>query len=371
MKKLGFGCMRFPLLDSNNQKEVDIDKVIEMVDTFLARGFTYFDTAYMYHEGESERIVKKVLVDRHPRDSYVLANKLPTMMLKTKEDMERIFNDQLEKTGVEYFDYYLLHCLNKNLYKIATDFGAFDFVLQKKVEGKVNRFGFSFHDTADVLDQILTEHPEVEFVQLQINYLDWEDEGVQSRKCLECAIKHNKEVIVMEPVKGGGLVNLPTKAVKLFKELDGNMSVPSWAIRFAGSCKNVFMVLSGMSNMDQLLDNISYMEDFVPLTEAEKNVCYSVAEVIKSSQSVPCTSCRYCVKGCPVGIAIPEYFELYNRFLKKEEIGDNEYIELVKKSGKICDCVGCKMCERSCPQHIDIVDFLKDAENALENKYMG
>ncbi len=371
MKNLGFGCMRFPLLDKSDPKNVDIKQLIQMVDTYLERGFTYFDTAYFYHDNESERIVKKVLVERHPRDSFVLADKLPVALLEKKEDMERIFNEQFEKTGVEYFDYYLIHCFTKDYYKRMQDYDGFDFILKKKKEGKFKKLGFSFHDTADVLDKILTEHPEFEFVQLQINYFDWESDSVQSRKCHEVAVKHGKDIIVMEPVRGGALANVPPKAERLFNKQNPDMSVASWAVRYAASLENVFMVLSGMSDMAQLLDNMSYMDNFKPLTETEKALCLDVAEIIKTSVSVPCTACKYCVDGCPIGINIPEYFGLYNNLAKEEnrnfEEMKAEYKKLSAKSGRAIDCIGCGRCEEHCPQHIEIIDSLKLVTRKFED----
>ncbi|MCD7741465.1 MAG: aldo/keto reductase [Ruminococcus sp.] len=361
--------MRLPLLDGSDQKSFDKEQLCKMVDTFLERGFTYFDTAYMYHEGYSERVIKEVLVERHKRDEYTLATKLPTMMLKEANDMERIFNEQLDRTGVDYFDYYLLHCLNKDNYATSERLGAFEFVSDKKAQGKVKCMGFSFHDTPELLDQILTEHPETEFVQLQINYLDWESESVQSRRCYEIARKHGKKIVIMEPVKGGALANVPPKAEKLLKDSLPNMSVSSWAIRFAAGLDDVMTVLSGMSNKQQLLDNTDYMQDFKPLSESEIQKCMMVADIINDMNNVPCTACRYCVEGCPMNIAIPEYFAMYNS-AKKESWGidkqKKDYSELNNTRGKASDCVECGQCEEHCPQHINIIERLKVVAETLE-----
>lgn len=370
MKKLGFGFMRLPLLDAGEQTSFDKAQICSMVDAFLENGFSYFDTAYMYHNSRSENILKEVLVERHPRESFLLATKLPTMFLKEEADMERIFNEQLEKTGAGYFDYYLLHCLNKENYATAQRLDSFGFAAQKKAEGKIRRLGFSYHDDAILLDEILTAHPETEFVQLQINYLDWENETVQSRKCYEVARKHGKEILVMEPVKGGTLANLPPRAEKLLKSHAPDLSVPSWAIRFAASLEGVSVVLSGMSNMEQLLDNIGYMGNFVPLTAEETALCFQVTDILNSGSSIPCTACRYCVEGCPMQIPIPEFFELYNA--EKQEIEKNftvqgtYYDNLILEHGKASDCIGCRQCEEHCPQHIEISEKLKLVAEAFE-----
>lgn len=372
MKKLGFGCMRLPITDENNQTSVDFRQFCNMVDSFLEQGFTYFDTAYMYHDFKSEEFVKEALVRRHPRKSFTLATKMPTMFLKKEEDLERIFNEQLEKCGVEYFDYYLLHNLNAVNYPVAEKLNAFDFVVKKKAEGKIKHIGFSFHDGAELLDEILTKHPETEFVQLQINYLDWDSQGIQSGMCYDVAVKHNKPVVVMEPIKGGTLINIPDEAKKLLRETDPNMSVASWAIRFAASLENVMVVLSGMSDFQQLKDNTSYMKDFVPFNQKEKQVIESVTNIIKSSIAIPCTACRYCVKGCPKNIPIPTYFGLYNeemRMNKKVLFSPQSvyYGNYIKNYGKASDCIGCHQCEKSCPQHIKIVDMLKKVAETFEN----
>lgn len=371
MKKLGFGMMRLPLLNEEDKKSIDKKTVCQMVDTFMERGFTYFDTAYMYHEYESERAMKDVLVTRKDRDSYTLASKLPVMQLKEKEDMERIFNEQREKCGVEYFDYYLLHALDAEHYKTVKRLDCFGFAMQKKAEGKVKHVGFSFHDSAEVLDQILTEHPEAEFVQLQLNYLDWEDVKVQSRKCYETAVKHGKKVVVMEPVKGGTLAKLPKKAEDVLKALHPDWSAASWAIRFVASLENVMVVLSGMSTPEQMDDNTAYMKEFEPLTEKEKQVLLGeVVDSIHEAAKIPCTACRYCVEGCPMNIAIPEYFALYN-----DEITDKgnpehakRYAELTKEHGKASDCVECGQCEGACPQHLPAITWLKKVAEVFERR---
>ncbi len=370
MKKLGFGSMRLPLLDGSDQTSFDKEQLCRMVDAFLEQGFIYFDTAYMYHNGASERVLKEVLTDRHRRESFLLADKLPTMFLKEEADMERIFQEQLEKTGAGYFDYYLLHCLNQENYATSQRLGAFDFVVQKKEQGLVRKIGFSYHDKAQLLDEILTAHPEVEFVQLQINYLDWENAGIQSRKCYEVARKHGKEILVMEPVKGGTLAKVPPAADKLLRSREPELSIPSWAIRFAASLEGVSMVLSGMSNLEQLMDNTAYMRDFKPLTAEETALCMQVTDIINEKIAVPCTACRYCVEGCPMQIAIPDYFELYNAELqeikKNFTVQGTYYDNLILQNGKASDCIGCGQCEQHCPQHIDIIDMLKKVAEAFE-----
>lgn len=372
-KKLGFGLMRLPLTNPDEASSIDAEQVKDMVDAFIENGFTYFDTAWMYCGFQSECAAKEALVDRYPRDSYTLADKLHAGYIKTREDRDKIFNEQLRKTGVEYFDYYLLHDIGVDHYKIYQELDCFTWLKEKKEQGLVRHIGFSFHDSAKMLDQVLTEHPEVEFVQLQLNYLDWDSEGVQSRKCYETAVKHGKPVIVMEPVKGGTLAKVPERAERMFKEYHPDMSVPSWAIRFAASNEHVMMVLSGMSNMEQLQDNMSYMADFQPLNEEEQEIIRKAVEIINSGIEIPCTGCSYCTEGCPQNIAIPKYFSLYNADLQEcEEKGwkpQGEYYDrLTKTFGKASDCVECGQCESVCPQHLPVIRHLKEVAARFEKE---
>jgi len=325
----------------------------------MEKGFTYFDTAYVYHMGKSEEALREVLVKRYDRSSYTITDKLPMFMILLKGQMEKIFNEQLKRLGVDYIDYYWLHALNKREYEKSKKLGAFDFIRKLKEEGKVKHIGFSFHDTADVLETILEEQPDMEYVQLQINYLDWNDEKVQSKKCYDVCVKHNKPVIVMEPVRGGKLANVPERAEKLFKDYNKDASPASWAIRYVASLENVYMVLSGMSNFAQLEDNTNYMKEFVPLNEDEQLIVKEVAKIVKEENTIPCTGCKYCVEGCPMKINIPAYFEIYNNS-DNERKKKEAYDELVKNgSGRAQDCLKCGKCENACPQHLKIRDLLE------------
>lgn len=363
--------MRLPLSDPDDPAGIDMERTKQMVDTFLERGFTYFDTAWMYCGFQSENAAREALVERYPRDCFTLATKLHAGFLQSKEDRDRIFNEQLAKTGVEYFDYYLLHDIGQDHYKVYTELDCFQWLQEKKRQGLVKHIGFSYHDNAELLDQVLTEHPEMEFVQLQINYLDWDSAGIQSGKCYETAVKHKKPVIVMEPVKGGTLANVPEGVERLFKDVHPDWSVSSWAIRFAASLDNVMMVLSGMSSMEQLLDNTEYMAEFQPLNAEEQQTIREAAAMINSNIVIPCTGCSYCTDGCPMKIAIPKYFSLYNADLQEiKEKGwtpQGEYYDrLTGTFGKASACVACGQCEGVCPQHLPIIEHLKEVAAHFE-----
>ncbi len=360
-----------PLTDGNNSAAIDLQQTQAMVDLFMERGFTYFDTAYPYHNGHSETAFRETVARRYPRDRFTVTDKMPCWLIHSEADMERIFNEQLQRCGVEYIDYYWLHALNKSYYATMQRFNGFGFIARKKAEGKIRHIGFSFHDEPALLEQILTEHPEAELVQLQINYLDWNDAGIQARKCYEICRRHGKDIIVMEPVKGGSLAKVPASVESLFRNILPDASPASWAVRYAASLPGVIMVLSGMSNLEQVDDNTSYMQDFIPLSHREKVAVGSAASIIKESIAIPCTACHYCTDGCPMNIAIPEYFAIYNtlhRFGREEQwISASTYYEdLGKTHGHAGDCIQCGQCQEHCPQHISIIENLQKVAQSLE-----
>ncbi len=359
MKKFGFGAMRLPLNNPEDSTSIDRKELCSMVDAFLAAGYTYFDTAYPYHNQMSETALKEALVDRHDRSEYIFADKMPTILVKAPEEYPMYFQSQLEKTGVGYFDYYLMHNMGADRYAKTKAFGGFEFARRMKEEGKIRRFGFSFHDDADMLDRILTEHPEVDFVQLQLNYLDWDNPVIQSGKCYETAVAHGKPVIVMEPVKGGVLANLPAEAKELLRAYDPGKSAASYALRFAAGLEHVMMVLSGMSSLEQLLENTRLMQDPEPLNGEERELLEKVKEIINKNTDIPCTSCGYCMEVCPKSIPIPGLFGLYNNYKTTGSFSGMYHDRMVYERGKASDCIGCRQCERNCPQHISIPENLK------------
>ena len=369
MKKLGFGLMRLPLVNPDDQTSIDIEKFKEMADRFIERGFTYFDTAYPYHGGASERALREAVVERYPREAFTVTSKMPVWAIKEEADLERVFNEQLEKCGVEYFDYYWLHALNRERVEVMERMDGWGFIARKRDEGKIRHIGFSFHDDSALLAEILERHPEIEYVQLQINYLDWESPAIESKTCYELCVKHGKPVIVMEPVKGGSLARVPEAIERLFKDYNPEASPASWAIRYCASLPNVMMVLSGMSNMEQLEDNTGYMQDFQPLNDEEQAILARATEVIRDSIAIHCTACHYCTEGCPQEIAIPEYFNLYNMMQQFPQQKSNcklYYDLLAKNHSKVSECLECGQCEAQCPQHIDIIDNLKLVAQAFE-----
>ena len=370
IKKLGFGAMRLPLTDPENPRSIDLEQFKRMVDLYLSRGFCYFDTAYPYHGEYSEEAVRQALVERYPRESFLLADKMPILRVKAPEDYERFFAEQLRRCGVSYFDVYLLHNLGRDRYPNAQRFGAFPFLQRLKAEGLAKNIGFSFHDDAETLDRILTDHPEVDVVQLQINYLDWNAAVAQSGRCYEVAVRHGKQVIVMEPVKGGILANLPSPAMQLFTDYYGSAapSPASLAIRYAASLEQVKVVLSGMSTLDQVADNTAYMQEFAPLTDPERALAKQIEEALNRAIRVPCTGCRYCMEVCPQSIAVPDYFGLLNLHAVTGQKSNMYYQRYAMNHGKASECLQCGLCEKNCPQHIAIRDMLKEFSALYESE---
>lgn len=364
--KLGFGLMRLPEKDG----KTDIEQVKTMVDMFMERGFTYFDTAYVYGNGESERVAKEALVDRYPRESFQLATKLPLFDKDVSvEELHQRFYTSLERTGAGYFDFYLIHNLGPGRRQLAEKHDIWNWLSERKKEGLIRHLGFSMHDTAEALDEVLTAHPETEFVQLQINYKDWEDKSVQSRLCYEVAMKHKVPVIIMEPVKGGTLASLPLEAEELMKAYAPEASISSWAVRYCASLPGLITVLSGMSNIQQMEDNLSYMADFKPLNGEEQAIIAKSLEIIEDVPTIPCTKCKYCVDDCPQKINIPGILSCVNlnTIYRNPQKARGEYKWVAGgERGYAKDCIGCGACEGICPQHLNIVELMKEASELLD-----
>ncbi len=362
----GFGCMRLPMKD----EKVDYEEFSRMADAFIASGLNYFDTAHGYLGGQSETAIRDCVAKRHDRNEFLLTDKLTVPYFNSQEDIRPFFEQQLAWCGVDYFDFYLMHAQDRNNYQKYKRCRAYETALELKAEGKIRHFGISFHDKADTLEMILSEHPEVEVVQIQFNYADYEDASVESRKVYEVCEKHGKPVIVMEPVKGGSLVNLPANADQIFRDLNGGSNA-SYALRFAASFPNMAVVLSGMSEMAQMQDNLSAMRDFVPLNEAEKEAVRKVCKNFRSLNLVPCTSCRYCVEEsqCPKGICIPDMFSSMNAHEAFHNWNTAYYYNNVitgEDHGKASECIRCGKCEKVCPQHLPIRELLKKVAATFE-----
>ena len=367
MNKTGFGFARLPLTNADDDSAVDFGKSRQLVDEYMAAGGVYFDTAYFYHGGNSEPVLRDCLVKHYPREAYHINDKLPTSKLTCKEDCQKFFSEQLERCGIEYFDTYMLHWLNVVYYEKAKEYGALDFIKGLKEKGLAKRIGFSYHDNAALLDKILTEHPEIDVVLMQINYLDWEHPFIESRLCYETALKHGKEIWVMEPVKGGTLSNLPAEAEAVFRALRPEDEPSRWALRFVQSLPGVKVCFSGMNTSSQIQQN---MEDLAPMTGEELAACRQVAEILKSSTAIPCTGCNYCINSCPNHIPIPEYFKMYNeyhRFPKDDWKIKPSYAQMAQRGfGKASECIKCGKCEKMCPQNIEISSWLEEVKKALE-----
>lgn len=367
-KKFGFGCMRLPMKGD----EVDTVEFSEMVDTFLKNGFNYFDTAHGYVSGKSETALKECLTSRYPRDRYILTNKLSTSFFECGEQIRSLFERQLEACGVDYFDYYLMHAQSADIFAKFKRCRAYETALELKNEGKIKHFGISFHDKASVLEEILNEYPQIEVVQIQFNYVDYDDPAVESRKCYEVCRRFDKPVIVMEPCKGGNLVNLPEDAEKIFDELrekgNAEYSNASFAIRFAAGFEGMMMVLSGVSDREQMEDNISFMKDFKPLSEEELAAIHKVCDLFHSKNMISCTACRYCTDGCPKKISIPDLFACLNAKKVFQNWNTDYYYNNVHtvNNGKASECVKCGKCEAVCPQHLPIRELLVDVANEFE-----
>ncbi len=361
---LGFGLMRLP----KKGDALDTELIKKMVDRFIQSGFRYFDTAYPYHDGASEEMVREAIVSRYPREDVFLTTKMPIWEIKEYADHEKYFQIALDRTGAGYFDNYLLHNLSEDRIENCEKCGSWEFLREMKAKGLIRHYGFSFHDTPEHLDEILTKHPEAEFVQLQINYADWENKRIQSRRCYEVARKHHKPIIVMEPIKGGSLATLPEKVRAPLTAYAPHASVASWALRFVSSLEGVMLVLSGMSDMEQLEDNIKLMSDFHPLDAKEKALLESARAEIERMPAIPCTRCEYCLSGCPEKIDIPSVLSALSTYQVFENTtgARTSYGWATRRNGKASACRACGACEAQCPQHLHIIELLKKAASVLE-----
>lgn len=366
--KLGFGCMRLPLTDPEDQTAIDIEHFKAMVDAFMEAGGTYFDTAYVYHEGTSEVAVRKALVERYPRDSFTIATKCLAWAQPDADAAKACLDTSLERLGVDYIDFYLLHNVGGPRTAKFDEYGMWEWAQQKKDEGVIKHLGFSIHDGADALDKLLAEHPNMDFVQVQVNYLDWDNPVVESRKCMEVAEKHGVPVVIMEPARGGRLAELPKRGEDVLKAANPDKSTVSWAYRFCYNLPNVVSVLSGMSTLDQVKENVKEWKANAPFTEEESKVLAQAIEALESVGTIPCTNCRYCVKDCPAGVKIPEIMSLLNleKMTENREFAKSQYAWQTR-DGRASQCTQCGSCEDMCPQSINIIDLLEDAADFYED----
>ena len=377
MSRLGFGMMRLPLLDENDFTAIDYEQVNKMVDAFMESGFNHFDTAFVYHEGVGEDTFKKTVAERYPRDSYTISTKLPLFVINEESQLEPLFKEQLDNCGVDYFDYYLLHNVSGFTENAWKNVDLYSFVQRKKEEGFIKHIGLSTHGNAEFLEGLLSNHPELEFVLLQINYLDWEDEVIESKKCLEVAKKYDVPVMVMEPFKGGFLADVPEEAEKLMKDYNPDRSVVSWAMRFVANLDGVCLVFTGASTLEQMENNIEEFKNADPLNDEELEILQNVAEIINSNITVECTKCRYCVDSCSSNINIAKLFDIYNKhnLLGTDEWTPhgNAYLNYTKLPdvGIASDCTECELCIQGCPQKIDIPKILKDVAKTFETEVYG
>lgn len=366
--KLGFGCMRLPLTNPEDQTAIDIEQFKDMVDAFMEAGGTYFDTAYVYHEGTSEVAVRKALVERYPRDSFTIATKCLAWAQPDADAAKACLDTSLERLGVDYIDFYLLHNVGGPRTAKFDEYGMWEWAQQKKDEGVIKHLGFSIHDGADALDKLLAEHPNMDFVQVQVNYLDWDNPVVESRKCMEVAEKHGVPVVIMEPARGGRLAELPKRGEDVLKAANPDKSTVSWAYRFCYNLPNVVSVLSGMSTLDQVKENVREWKANAPFADEESKVLAQAIEALESVGTIPCTNCRYCVKDCPAGVKIPEIMSLLNleKMTENREFAKSQYAWQTR-DGRASQCTQCGSCEDMCPQSINIIDLLEDAADFYED----